>query len=234
MDLFIPPSIGQVLSTIYNYMHELSRTLSILSTSEDLELQAPVEKGWVKIKFVDKPRAKCFVHPSYPRTIVEVANSTVPIPPHINLGIEDGSFGYAAVPSVIIEGDQYTESHYLGFNILRFDILLLIQKGVEHGVGGLAELNKLWHDTYTIDYFQTTLPFHDMKFKDLKVEYLTKIAKSVGVEVPEPFGSGEDVKSWYENGEHDKIVKHLKTDLMIVRIIDLNYKRVYSMCSFSL
>jgi len=63
---------------------------------------------------------------------------------------------------------------------------------------------------------------------------LARIAKSVGVEVPEPFGSGEDVKSWYENGEHDKIVKHLKTDLMIVRIIDLNYKRVYSMCSFSL
>jgi len=109
MNLSIPPSVRQELSTIYNYMHELSRTLSILSTSEDLELQAPVEKGWVKIKFVDRPRAKYFVHPSYPRTIVEVANSTVPTPPHIDLGVEDGSFGYAAVPSVIIEGDQYTQ-----------------------------------------------------------------------------------------------------------------------------
>jgi len=53
----------------------------------------------------------------------------------------------------------------VGFNILRFDIPLLIQKGVEHGAGDLAELNKLWHNTYTIDYLQTTLPFNDMRFK---------------------------------------------------------------------
>jgi len=43
------------------------------------------------------------------------------------------------------------------FNILRFDIPLLIQKGVEYGVGGLAELNKLWHDTYT------TIPRHKVQ-----------------------------------------------------------------------
>jgi len=107
MNLSIPPSVRQELSTIYNYMHELSRALSILSITGDLELQAPVEKGWVKIKFVDRPRVKYFVYPSFFRTVVEVANSTVPTPPYIDLGVEGGSFKYAAVPSVITEGDQY-------------------------------------------------------------------------------------------------------------------------------
>jgi len=115
----------------------------------------------------------------------------------------------------------------VGFNILRFDIPLLIQKGVEYSVGDLAELNKLWHNTYTIDYLQTTLPFHDMRFKDLKLEYLANKAKKAGIEIPEPYGSGENVKIWYENGEYGKILEHLETDLRIIRIIDLKHKLVY-------
>jgi len=31
----------------------------------------------------------------------------------------------------------------IGFNILRYDISLLIQKGVEHGMAPLSELNAL-------------------------------------------------------------------------------------------
>ncbi len=115
----------------------------------------------------------------------------------------------------------------VGFNILRYDIPLLIQKGIEYNAGSPAELNKLWHDTFTIDYFQTTLPFHDMRFKKLNVEYLVEKAKSNGICVPEPFGSGGDVKDWYENREYDKIIKHLEMDLKIIRVIDLNYRRVY-------
>jgi len=52
----------------------------------------------------------------------------------------------------------------VGYNILRFDIPLLVQKGVEHGVGSLPELNKLWYNTYAIDLFQVTLPLNDMRF----------------------------------------------------------------------
>jgi len=115
----------------------------------------------------------------------------------------------------------------VGFNILRFDIPLLIQKGVEHLIGGLAKLNKLWHDVYTIDYFQTTLPFQGMKFKGLRLSLLIRMAKKIGIEVPEPYGSGEDVRRWYENKEYDKIVKHLEIDLRIIRIIDLNYEYIY-------
>ena len=115
----------------------------------------------------------------------------------------------------------------VGFNILRYDIPLLTQKGIEYNVAGLAELNKLWYDAYTIDYFQTTLPFHDMRFKELNIKYLVEKAENNGIDVPEPFGSGRDVKDWYENKEYDKILKHLEMDLKIVRVIDLNYKQVY-------
>jgi len=114
----------------------------------------------------------------------------------------------------------------VGFNILRLDIPLLVEKGFEHGAGSIAELNKLWHDTFTIDYLQASLPLNEMRSKGLSLRYLAERARRAGVEVPEVYGSGEDVKKWYENREYDKIIEHLKTDLKITRIVDLNYKRV--------
>jgi len=117
----------------------------------------------------------------------------------------------------------------VGFNILRFDIPLLVEKGFEHGAGSIAELNKLWHDTHTIDYLQASLPLNEMRFKDLSLRNLAERARRAGVEVPEAYGTGGDVKKWYENREYDKIIKHLKADLKITRIVDLNYKRVLNM-----
>lgn len=115
----------------------------------------------------------------------------------------------------------------VGFNILRFDIPLLIQKGVEYNVGNLSELNKLWHNTFAIDYFQTTLPFHDMKFKGMKLEHLVEKAKSKGIDIPEPLGSGKDVKDWYEKKKYDDIIGHLEKDLKVIRTIDLNHRHIY-------
>lgn len=115
------------------------------------------------------------------------------------------------------------------FNILRYDIPLLIQKGVEYSVRSLAELNKLWHNTFTIDYFQVTLPFHDIRFKNLNIGYLVEKARSGGIEVPKPYGFRGDIKDWYENGEYNEIIKHLEMNLKIIRVIDLNYKKVYGL-----
>ena len=117
----------------------------------------------------------------------------------------------------------------IGFNILRFDIPLLIQKGIEYNIGSPAELNELWHNTFTIDYFQTTLPFHNMRFKKLSIEYLAEKARGNGIDVPEPFGSGGNVKDWYDNREYNRIIRHLETDLKIMRVIDLNYRRIYGL-----
>jgi len=116
----------------------------------------------------------------------------------------------------------------VGFNVLRVDIPLLVQKGVEHCAGSAAELNRLWHDMLVRDYLQISLPFHEMRLKGLKFETLVKKAKDAGLDVPEPYGSGEEVKEWCKNGEYDKIKNRLETELRALRIIDLNYRRVYN------
>ena len=77
------------------------------------------------------------------------------------------------------------------------------------------------------EYLQISLPFHEMRLKGLKFETLVKRAKDAGLDVPEPYGSGEEVKEWCKNGEHDKIKNRLETELKALRIIDLNYRRVY-------
>jgi len=66
-----------------------------------------------------------------------------------------------------------------------------------------------------------------MRLKGLKFETLVKIAKDAGLDVPEPYGSGEEVITWYEHREYDKIEKRLETELKALHIIDLNYRCVY-------
>ena len=44
-----------------------------------------------------------------------------------------------------------------------------------------------------------------MRLKGLKFETLVKIAKDAGLDVPEPYGSGEEVITWCEHREYDKI-----------------------------
>jgi len=116
----------------------------------------------------------------------------------------------------------------VGFNVLRYDIPLLIQKGFEHKVDSLDRLNALWHGTFVIDYLQTTLPFNRMKFKDLRLERMVELARKASLNVEELHGSGEDVVKWYVEGHYDDIIEHLRRDLETVRVIDLNFRRFYS------
>ncbi|ARM74598.1 hypothetical protein [Acidianus manzaensis] len=52
-----------------------------------------------------------------------------------------------------------------GFNITRFDIPLLIQKGVEYSVGSLSDLTSKWMDMYVTDFSQVLLPFLNLHNK---------------------------------------------------------------------
>lgn len=108
----------------------------------------------------------------------------------------------------------------VSFNILCFDIPLLIQKAVRYGKN-LAEINKLWHEIFAIDLFQVTLPLNGMAFKGHSLESLARLFRSKGFDVPEPVGSGSDVAKWYREGKRDEIINHLKMDLEVVRHIDL-------------
>lgn len=130
----------------------------------------------------------------------------------------------------LIEDYRAQEIKFLnvvGFNILRFDVPLLIQKGVEYNVGDVAELNKLWDDTFTRDYFQVAPPLNSMKFKGLTLEHLAEKARESGIQVPEPHGRGEDVGKWYENRGYGKIIKYLEIDLKMTRVMDFNYAQLF-------
>jgi len=120
----------------------------------------------------------------------------------------------------------------IGFNILRFDIPLLIQKGVEYDIGSkyciksIAKLNELWHNTHTIDYQQVALPYYNLpgKSKFPSLADLIEAARKTGINVPELYGSGEDVKEWYKNEKYNEIEKRLRTKLNVLCIIDSNFK----------
>jgi len=108
-----------------------------------------------------------------------------------------------------------------GFNILRYDIPLIIAKAANHKIREVDVHSKFWCDTYAIDYFQELLPANRNLFKGLKLDRIVKKARELGLEPPETYGTGEDVKKWYEEKRHDEILKHLTQDLQIVRWLDL-------------
>ena len=116
----------------------------------------------------------------------------------------------------------------VGFNVLRYDIPLLIQKGFKYRVDSLGRLNALWHNTLVIDYLQATLLFNGMAFKGLNLERMVEWARKAGLGVGELYGSGEDVVKWYEEKRYDDVVEHLGRDLEAVRVIDLNFRRFYT------
>lgn len=109
----------------------------------------------------------------------------------------------------------------VGFNILRFDIPLLVQEGVECGVDKLENLNRFWHDIYTKDLRQVFLPFNDSRFKGLTLENLRKCISEIDSNIPPLCGKGEDVPKYYSRSEFDKIEKHLIADLKVIRYIDI-------------
>jgi len=109
----------------------------------------------------------------------------------------------------------------VGFNILRFDIPLLLCKSVQHSLGKHEEVSKMWHNCFTIDYFQQLLAANGNRFKGLTLDKIVKVAKDLGLKSPPYNTVGADIKELYEKGDYDKIEEHLKRDLMIVRWLDL-------------
>jgi len=110
----------------------------------------------------------------------------------------------------------------VGFNILKFDIPLLKQKGMEYKVASLPELNNLWRIAGLMDFFQAVLPIYGMRFKGNNLKNLIALARKVGIQVEvDIYGTGEDVTRWYMKGEYGEIEKHLKADVEALRVLDL-------------
>jgi len=125
----------------------------------------------------------------------------------------------------------------IGFDILRYDIPLLIQKGVEYDIGRIAELNKLWHNTHVIDYQQVALPYYNLPGKATfpSLEDLAEASRSAGVGVPELCNSDGDTNTGEkvlicekvnENEKYNKIVECLRAKLEALCNIDSNFKQI--------
>ena len=112
----------------------------------------------------------------------------------------------------------------IGFNILRFDIPLILQRASELKVRELKDTNKFIHDLFVMDYFQIFLPFNDMKFKENSLENAVNIISNVSKrEPPRRIRSGADIPSLYDDEKYEEIKEHLRSDLLLLRYIDRNF-----------
>ena len=103
----------------------------------------------------------------------------------------------------------------VGFGILRFDIPLLIQKGVEYCYNH-KELNAFWYDTLTIDLMQIMLPANNFRFKGNSLDNLVSKAREIREDINELYMSGEDIAELYENENYEEIIMHLRRDLEVI------------------
>ena len=104
------------------------------------------------------------------------------------------------------------------------DIPLLIQKGLWYKVATIDELNFLWHNTLTIDFFQSLLPANKYMFKGLRMPRVFKVIRDeLGiVDAPQLEEHGEEIAKAYEGSEYMNIEKWLKQDLYAIRYLDLS------------
>lgn len=118
----------------------------------------------------------------------------------------------------MIEDHRFTA--VVGFNILRYDILLLVARAGDYGIP-VAGHSKMWYDAYTTDYFQILLPANHNLFKGLRFDRIVEKAKELGLNPPEPYGVGADVREWYRSRQYAEILTHCTRDLQITRWLDL-------------
>jgi DNA polymerase elongation subunit (family B) len=108
-----------------------------------------------------------------------------------------------------------------GFNILRFDVPLLLSKCVEHSLGKHDVNAKMWNDCFTIDYFQHLLVANGNRFKGLSLYNIIRVARGLSLNPPPYSTSGSSIKDLYDQHRHKEIEKHLREDLVAIRWLDL-------------
>jgi DNA polymerase elongation subunit (family B) len=109
----------------------------------------------------------------------------------------------------------------IGFNILRFDIPLLICKCAQYGLDKHDQIAKMWNNCFTIDYFQQLLAANKNFFKGLSCGKIMEVSKRLSLKPPPYRTSGSEIRDLYDQGKFKEIEEHLKNDLVIVRWMDL-------------
>jgi len=113
----------------------------------------------------------------------------------------------------------------IGYNILRFDIPLLIQRDHELGVKDIKEANLFFFNTFAIDYISAMSTVKQYVFQR---NTLRNCAKRLGESNQisshlQEMNSSDKIAKLYENKEYNKIIDHLRADLRLVRYIDLKF-----------
>ncbi|MDM7274695.1 MAG: ribonuclease H-like domain-containing protein [Thermoprotei archaeon] len=104
----------------------------------------------------------------------------------------------------------------VGFNILRFDIPFIISRAYRHGLGGLEDLYyTLLRDIFAIDLLQCLLPYNNFRYAGLS-------ALNIALRLSMPFSEyrSEEIAEFYDNKEYDKIVSHVKSDVLFTEHLD--------------
>ena len=108
-----------------------------------------------------------------------------------------------------------------GYNILRFDIPLLLCKSMQYHLGKQEVLSKMWNDCFTIDYFQQLLTANRNLFKGLKLENVVHVADMFKLKPPTYSVGGKAIKDLYDQRKWKEIEKHNEQDLNVIRWLDL-------------
>jgi len=116
----------------------------------------------------------------------------------------------------------------IGFNILKFDIPLLIHKAMEFNMD-VAKCFELWHDCFIEDERLVLLPLNDFRFGCLSAENVYKAIKGVlrkeiergEVRIREIKHNSNEIPKFYGEGRYDEIIEHLSSDLDFLE--DLHY-----------
>jgi hypothetical protein len=108
-----------------------------------------------------------------------------------------------------------------GFNILMFDVPLLICRCVQHSLAKLDEVSKMWNDSLIIDYSQQLLVANMNLFKGTSLPRIVEVSEKLGLNPPAHSHGGNAVKDLYDQGKYAMIEEHLKQDLNVLRWIDL-------------
>ena len=109
----------------------------------------------------------------------------------------------------------------IGFNILRFDIPMLICKSVELLGMEPRKAARQWWDPLSSDLQQQVLTINNGRFKGTGLGNVVKVAKKHGMNPPEYTESGASIRELYPAKKYDEIEHHLIQDLKIIRWLHL-------------
>jgi len=121
--------------------------------------------------------------------------------------------------------NQYRFTVICGYNILRFDIPLLVCKSLQGAQSDSNKLSKMWYDCYVIDFMQQILLMNGNLFRGTSLENVVRVSSQLGLDPPRYASSGASIKELHDEDRFDEIEEHLKQDLNIVRWLDLKGAR---------